>query len=504
MAQLRRGGLAKRFAATIQRRPALFVGMAFYWFWTNLTFQMPIVSRQVTIYGIAMTSHALLLACNVLSYAVMIALFAWRRIEPKGAVGLWGTCISMSAGTLFLALWFWRTADLLGGAGPVDLVGQDTTATLFIVLGAALAGAGSAALCVEMQRVYGSLESDVILFHGVGSYAVSLLAVLVIGLLPLPAMLAAWVLSPLPAARCLLAEHGRLTHRELYARGEGAQLKLPRKLLVTSLLHGLSLGVLAGLPAMRGDASAVVLCVGASYLISSALAIVAAFGLRMNFNSLIYQTAFPIIAFGLYVMYAVGPDSVVGLSVDLVGFSYLHLVMWCVCSYLIKRFDMPSMWVTGTSTCFFMGGQLVGNLCSCTAAAALPETGEIDLLVVTTMLVMLTASLFMISNQNMRTGWGIAHVDNALMREETSFDVALAELAVQSALTEREAAVLRLLGRGHNRAAIAEELSVSRETVKTHVAGIYRKVHAHSQQEVIAIVEERARQLESDGRDDVG
>lgn len=355
LAQLRRGGLAKRFAATIQRRPALFVGMAFYWFWTNLTFQMPIVSRQVAIYGVAMTSHALLLACNVLSYAVMIALFAWRRIEPKGAVGLWGTCISMSAGTLFLALWFWRTADLLGGTGPVDLVGQDTTATLFIVLGAALAGAGSAALCVEMQRVYGSLESDVILFHGVGSYAVSLLAVLVIGLLPLPAMLAAWVLSPLPAARCLLAEHGRLTHRELYARGEGAQLKLPRKLLVTSLLHGLSLGVLAGLPAMRGDASAVVLCVGASYLISSALAIVAAFGLRMNFNSLIYQTAFPIIAFGLYVMYAVGPDSAVGLSIDLVGFSYLHLVMWCVCSYLIKRFDMPSMWVTGTSTCFFYG-----------------------------------------------------------------------------------------------------------------------------------------------------
>ena len=45
LAQLRRGGLAKRFAATIQRRPALFVGMVFYWFWTNLTFQMPIVSR---------------------------------------------------------------------------------------------------------------------------------------------------------------------------------------------------------------------------------------------------------------------------------------------------------------------------------------------------------------------------------------------------------------------------------------------------------------------------
>ena len=135
----------------------------------------------------------------------------------------------MSAGTLFLALWFWRTADLLGGAGPVDLIGPDATAALFIALGAVLAGAGSAALCVEMQRVYGSLESDVILFHGVGSYAVSLLAVLVIGLLPLPAMLAAWALSPLSAARCLLAEYGRLTHRELYARGEGGAAKAASK-----------------------------------------------------------------------------------------------------------------------------------------------------------------------------------------------------------------------------------------------------------------------------------
>lgn len=39
---------------------------------------------------------------------------------------------------------------------------------------------------------------------------------------------------------------------------------------------------------------------------------------------------------------------------------------------------------------------------------------------------------------------------------------------------------------------------MSRETVKTHIAGIYRKVHVHSHQELIAALEARAAQVEKD------
>lgn len=54
------------------------------------------------------------------------------------------------------------------------------------------------------------------------------------------------------------------------------------------------------------------------------------------------------------------------------------------------------------------------------------------------------------------------------------------------------------IGRGYNRGSIADEHGVSRETVKTHIAGIYRKVHVHSHQELIAALEARAAQVEKD------
>ncbi len=58
-------------------------------------------------------------------------------------------------------------------------------------------------------------------------------------------------------------------------------------------------------------------------------------------------------------------------------------------------------------------------------------------------------------------------------------------------LTERELAVLRLLGGELSRRQIAEALFVSLDTVKTHMRGIYRKLGASSREEAV----ERAREL---------
>ena len=64
-----------------------------------------------------------------------------------------------------------------------------------------------------------------------------------------------------------------------------------------------------------------------------------------------------------------------------------------------------------------------------------------------------------------------------------------AELAAARGLTPREAEVLALLARGHNNAVIQEELTLTRNTVKTYVKRIYAKLDVHSQQEVIDLVE---------------
>lgn len=56
-------------------------------------------------------------------------------------------------------------------------------------------------------------------------------------------------------------------------------------------------------------------------------------------------------------------------------------------------------------------------------------------------------------------------------------------------LTNRERDVLTLLARGYSGSAIQEELVLSKNTVKSYVRSIYRKLDVHSQQEVIYRVE---------------
>lgn len=74
-----------------------------------------------------------------------------------------------------------------------------------------------------------------------------------------------------------------------------------------------------------------------------------------------------------------------------------------------------------------------------------------------------------------------------------SLDCAAAEVVSECHLTPREADVLGLLARGRNVAYIQEELSLTRNTVKSYVSDVYDKLGVHSHQELIDLVESRMR-----------
>ncbi len=70
-----------------------------------------------------------------------------------------------------------------------------------------------------------------------------------------------------------------------------------------------------------------------------------------------------------------------------------------------------------------------------------------------------------------------------------SLEERVALLASDFGLTAREAQVLPFLTRGHGAAFIAQELSVSESTVRTHRTNIYRKLGVASREELIALVD---------------
>lgn len=66
-----------------------------------------------------------------------------------------------------------------------------------------------------------------------------------------------------------------------------------------------------------------------------------------------------------------------------------------------------------------------------------------------------------------------------------------ARLAVECGLTDREREVFDLLAHGRNARFIQDALTVSYNTVKTHVSHVYTKLGVHTQQELIDLVEKR-------------
>ena len=65
----------------------------------------------------------------------------------------------------------------------------------------------------------------------------------------------------------------------------------------------------------------------------------------------------------------------------------------------------------------------------------------------------------------------------------------LAAIASGAQLTERETEIFELLVRGRNARYLQEQLGITRNTAKSHIAHIYAKLGVHSQQELIDLVE---------------
>ena len=213
----------------------------------------------------------------------------------------------------------------------------------------------------------------------------------------------------------------------LLDHGMNAVLRTPYKFLVTASLHGLALGVLLGSAVLRAGDAGTVLLNALSFIAAAVLLLLTALFVKMDFNHLIYQVGFSIMATGALLIALARNAPAAGEFVQFVGFCYVHLIMWGLCSYLTKSFALPVPWVVAWPTCCLMVGQLIGG----GAAAALVQ--QPDALAWTT--------------------------------------------------------TLALLARGRNRRYISEKLVVSEETAKSHVSSIYAKLGVHTQQELLDVVE---------------
>lgn len=75
------------------------------------------------------------------------------------------------------------------------------------------------------------------------------------------------------------------------------------------------------------------------------------------------------------------------------------------------------------------------------------------------------------------------------------FHNAVAALAQQYGLTSQEEQVMVLCAKGKNAQRVADEMVITVNTAKSHLRSIYAKVSVHSQQELIALVDDKVEEL---------
>ena len=109
--------------------------------------------------------------------------------------------------------------------------------------------------------------------------------------------------------------------------------------------------------------------------------------------------------------------------------------------------------------------------------------------------VLLVGSLALSGIRNVRFGWGVVRPSTETSTA-TPQEFAVQYLALDAGLTSREMEIALFLAEGKRRKQIADELSVSDQTVKTHVSHIYTKLNIHSKEELLELVRVRASSFE--------
>lgn len=471
-----RSTLLRDFGCEIAAHYRLSIGFGLFWTWVWLVFQTTFFSPSFLADADSpLPGWIIPLSAYAVTFLVLGGLLKFKGIVPRGAWYMRAIPTAMSFGTLICGILTFS-----------PLLNPTVNMVVFCV-GGLLMGAGTSCFHVEWGRTLGCLGSRKTILHGIVGTVLAAAFLAVVTSLPAIALWAVAFLIPILSMGLLDRESRSV--RDLYPATVGVKLNVPRRFLATSFVQGISLGIAQTILLTSSYDVPVIALVGSSFALSAIALFVCALFFRMDFNQLIYQVGFLVMAFGYLLMSLVAPDFIGAILVQMTGYRFVDIMMWALCVYLIKQRGLPANWVFAITTCFLLLGQLTGALLGTMTIAAMPLSGEgAYSLSVLMVFLLLALALILSDRKNLQTGWGMVRPGD-VEASLGNFEMGCALVSRQYDLTGREAEILMLLAKGYSRGAICEELTLSKETVKTHIRNIYRKMDTHSQQEVREAVE---------------
>lgn len=172
-------------------------------------------------------------------------------------------------------------------------------------------------------------------------------------------------------------------------------------------------------------------------------------------------------------------------------FSIMSSLMVVTCARIARNQSVPPVLVYG----FFAGivyaalelGSLLGYVLYETVGLGYASLSVVALIAIYCM--SLTLNVKRRQEINNATHEALIGGKEEIMQSSSSFEERCARIVSQYSLSAREADVLNLFARGRDASYIAEELVISKNTVRTHIKSIFAKTGVHSHQELIDLVE---------------
>ncbi len=251
---------------------------------------------------------------------------------------------------------------------------------------------------------------------------------------------------------------------------------IPTKFVVPLLMIGLALGLMQAIFTMVNQVDELGPLTSAGSVAAALLVALTVFALDLDFNRLLYQIGFPLMALG-FMLLLLTNQGFWGYLLSVTGYRFCEIVSWLLCIYLTAHIKDARRFLFPLLACVLSIGQAIGLLCY--DGRAEDYLVQVSLVA---MGVLFVSALLLVTSKGENQSWGI--VVPAAQSDGRDFSDALSDMAA-------EAEVFGLLARGKNKKAISEELVLSENTIKTHITKVYRKFGVASQQELIAAVEQR-------------
>lgn len=208
---------------------------------------------------------------------------------------------------------------------------------------------------------------------------------------------------------------------------------------------------------------------------------------RFNIRML-FQISLPLMAAGLLAAPVVseGAQKIIACSlVNLGYFGFLFLAI-IILNENCRKNSVPSAWAFGFLRCAMLPSQLIGAGLVHISASTGAESSFIWMLHSVSVLAIVTCSVTFFNSVNFLNSWSLAPESDEETKSSAKISLATqcAILARANGLTHREEEVCLLIAQGKTAPQAADELFVSKETVKSHLKHAYSKLGIHSKEEL--------------------